>query len=74
MKPNIIIKCLMTIRGCTRGELAEKMGKANPSSITNSLTREYGMRIDTLLEMVNALDAEVVIRSKGEDKTEWVID
>ncbi|SCJ25249.1 Uncharacterised protein [uncultured Ruminococcus sp.] len=31
------------------------------------------MRIDTLIEMVEAMDCEVIVRSTLKDKSEWVM-
>lgn len=31
------------------------------------------MRIDTLMEMVEAMDCEVVVRSTLKDKSEWIM-
>lgn len=74
MKTNIIIKCLMTMKGYNCSTLAKVLGKSHGSAVTNALARENGMKIDTLLEMLKELDADLIIRSRSNDKTEWVID
>lgn len=71
MKPNEIIKDIMKVRGYSNKSLADKLGKSTASAISNPLSRENGMRIDTFLEMIEAMDCEVVIKSKLKDKTEW---
>lgn len=73
MKSNIIIKDVMKLRGFSFNTLAAKLGKSTGSAISNPLSRENGMRINTLLEMASAMDCEVVIRSTLKDKSEWVI-
>lgn len=71
MKPNEIIKSIMKLRGHTFASLAEKMNKSTPSAISNVLSRENGMRTDKFLELVEAMDCEVIVKSKLSDKTEW---
>ncbi len=73
MKPNVIIKELMKLRGFSFNSLATKLGKSTASAVSNPLARENGMRIDTLLELVEAMDCEIVIRSTLKDRSEWVI-
>ena len=74
MKPNIIVKCIMKLRGYTNQSLASKLGKSTGSAISNPLSRENGMRVDTFMEMVQAMDCEVIVRSKLDDKSEWIIE
>ena len=74
MKSNVIIKSLLVARGLTQKDLAAMTGKVTQSAISNAVSRGKAMKIDTFLEMVHALDAEVVVRIKGDDKSEWVID
>lgn len=74
MKPNEIVKEIMKLRGFSNQSLATKLGKSTASAVSNPLTRENGMRIDTLMEMVKAMDCEVVVRSTLKDKAEWVVD
>lgn len=73
MKPNEIVKDIMKLRGFSNQSLATKLGKSTASAVSNPLSRENGMRIDTLMEMVEAMDCEVVVRSTLEDKSEWVM-
>lgn len=73
MKPNEIVKEIMRLRGYSNQSLASKLGKSTASAISNPLSREKGMRVDTLLEMVSAMDCEIVVRSLLKDKTEWVV-
>ena len=71
MKPNEIVKDIMKFRGVTYAFLADKLGKSTPSAISNPLSRENGMRIDTFLEMIEAMDCEVIVKSKLNDNAEW---
>ncbi len=71
MKPNEIVKAIMKQRGYSNASLAAKLGKSTASAVSNPLSRENGMRTDTLMEMLEAMDCELVIRSKLKDRTEW---
>lgn len=73
MKPNKIVKDIMKLRGFSNQSLATKLGKSTASAVSNPLSRENGMRIDTLMGMVEAMDCELVVRSTLEDKSEWVM-
>ena len=73
MKPNEIVKDIMELRGFSNQSLATKLGKSTASAVSNPLSRENGMRIDTLMEMVEAMDCEVVVRSTLKDKSEWIM-
>ena len=64
----------MTMRGMTNQTLAEKCGYATASGFSNLLARENGMRIDNLVKVLDALDCEVVIRSKTDSDNEWKIE
>lgn len=71
MKPNEIIKEIMKLRGFSNQSLATKLGKSTASAVSTKLSREKGMRIDTFMEMVEAMDCEIVVRSTLKDKSEW---
>lgn len=73
MQINLIMKSIMAIRGFTFRTLATKMGKSSHSTLANQLSRPNGMRVDKLLEMLDAMDCELVIRSKLSDKKEWTV-
>lgn len=74
MKPNEIIKEIMKLRGFSNQSLATKLGKSTPSAVSTKLSRANGMRIDIFLEMVEAMDCEVIVKSKLADKTQWKIE
>lgn len=73
MKVEEIIKSLMKIRGFSNQALAEKLGYTTASGVSEKLRRSQGMRLDTLVRMAEAMDCEVVIRSKLKDKGEWKV-
>jgi len=73
MRPHKIVKDIMKLRGFSNQSLATKLGKSTASAVSNPLSRENGMRIDTLMKMVEAMDCEVVVRSTLGDKSEWVM-
>lgn len=73
MKPNEIIKDIMKMRGFSNQSLATKLGKSTASAVSTKLSREKGMRIDTLVEMVEAMDCEVIVKSKLADRKQWKI-
>ena len=68
-----IIKMIMLLRGFTNATLDEKCGYTSPSGVSNVINREYSMKVENLLKFMDAMDCEVVIRSKLADKNEWVI-
>lgn len=74
MKPNEIIKKIMKLRGFSNQSLATKLGKSTASAVSTKLSREKGMRMDIFLEMIEAMDCEVIVKSKLADKTQWKIE
>lgn len=74
MKPSEVIKEIMKLRGFSNQSLATKLGKSTASAVSTKLSREKGMRIDIFLEMVEAMDCEVIIKSKLTDKSQWKIE
>ncbi len=68
-----IIRMIMLLRGYTYVNLADKMGYNTATSISNMVNREKGMRVDNLLRLLDAMDCELVVRSKLADKSEWVV-
>ena len=73
MKPNEIVRDIMKLRGFSNQSLATKLNKSTASAISNPLSREKGMRVDTFIEMVEAMDCGVIVRSTLKDKTEWQV-
>jgi hypothetical protein len=73
MKPNVVVQEIMKQRGHNSRTLAEALGKSTHTYVANPLSRDKGMRIDTFIEMVEAMGCEVIVRSKLEDKTKWTV-
>ncbi len=67
------LKEIMKQRGFTNASLAEKCGYSTASGVSTKLSRSKGMRVDTLIKFLSAMDCELVIRSKLTDKSEWVL-
>lgn len=74
MKPSEVIKEIMKLRGFSNQSLATKLGKSTASAVSTKLSREKGMRMDIFLEMVEAMDCEVIVKSKLADKNQWKIE
>ena len=73
------VKAIMKMRGHSYRTLAQKLGYVAqngdvlPTGIANRLSGAQEMRVDTLIKLLEALDCELVIKSKTTDKQEWVI-
>lgn len=67
------IRNIMNLRGFTNQSLAAKLGSVNPSMIANRLARGEDMKLKSFLETVEAMDCEVIVRSKLADKTVWKV-
>jgi DNA-binding Xre family transcriptional regulator len=67
------IKDIMSKRGYTQKFLAEKLGFTTTSGVSEKLRRKEGMRVNTLLKFVNAMECDVVIRSRTSND-EWKVD
>lgn len=73
MKSGAVIQEIMKLRGFSNMSLATKLGKSTASAVSNKLSRDKGMRIDAFIEMAEAMDCEVVVRSTLKDRTEWKV-
>ncbi len=73
MTTNDVIKNIMTFRGHTYRTLATKLGKSTPSAVSNKVSRPNGMRIDMFIEMIEAMDCELIVQSKLKDNETWKI-
>jgi transcriptional regulator with XRE-family HTH domain len=74
MKARKILKELMKLRGHTYQSLASKLGYANPSGVSRRIGDTGDMSVSTLLKFLEAMDCELVIKSKLDDKTIWKVD
>lgn len=74
MNGNEILYAAIKTRGYTQALLAEKAGYKTVSSINDKLARnKNGMRVDTFVKLLEAMDFEVVVRSKTKTGEEWVV-
>ena len=64
---------VMKERGYNNTSLAAKLGYAHPSGISERLRGKQDMRVDVLVKLLEALDCQLVIRSKLNDKKEWLV-
>lgn len=69
-----VVKRIMELRGMGSAVLSEKLGYASGSGVRERLRGVQDMRVDTLAKFLEAMDCELVVRSKLGDKTKWVID
>lgn len=83
MKSSDIVKEIMKQRGHTYESLANTLGyiielngkkKGRANMVSERLRGKQEMRVDTLVKFLDAMDCEVIIRSKLKDKTQWIID
>lgn len=68
-----IVKALMKAKGHSGKTLAEKMGYNTPSGVTNRLQSKT-MTVEKLIEMLDAMDCELIIKNKVGDKEAFVVD
>lgn len=74
MNAKQIVSEIMKKRGFTNSALAEKLGYPTVSGVSERLRGKQDMRVDTLAKFLEAMDCEVVIRSKLSDKSEWKVE
>lgn len=74
MKTGEIVKSIMKDRNVSYLKVAEKLGYKHASAISNRLDDKRSIQVDILLNILQELDCELIIRSTTKDKTEWVID
>lgn len=83
MKSADIVKEIMKQRGHTFESLAYALGyvtdvggkkKGRPNTVSERLRGKQEMRVDTLVKFLDAMDCELVVRSKLTDKGKWTID
>lgn len=68
-----IVKELMSIKGVSGAVLADKLGYNTPSAVTNRLQSKT-MTVEKLVELLSAMDCELVIRNKVGGKETYVVD
>lgn len=73
MNSKQIVSELMRQKGFTAQALSVKLGYKTTSGVTERIRGKHEMRVDTLISILEAMDCELVIRSKLKDKTEHVV-
>lgn len=74
MEAREIIKKCMKDHGYSAAQLAEKMGYATPSGITERIrTRSRGMSVDLFVRMLDALGCELYVVGNSADGSPWQI-
>lgn len=68
-----VVKALLKSKGITHKVMAEKMGFATPTGVSNRLQGK-SMTVAVLIDMLNAMDCELIIKNKVGDKEVFVID
>ena len=63
----------MKVCGWSQAKLADECGMKAQSNVTGVLNRGSSMRVEILLQMVNSMGFELVLRDKR-GKNEFVID
>ena len=74
MKVGEIVRGILKDRNVSYAAVAQKLGYKHPSAVSNRLDDKRSLQVDNLINILQALDCELVIRSTTKDKTEWVID
>ena len=67
-----IVKALLKSKGVSQKLLADKMGFATHTGVSNRLQGK-SMTVAVLIEMLEALDCELVIKNKVGDKESYVV-
>lgn len=68
-----IVKTLMKTKGFSGAKLADKMGFNTASAVTNRLQSKT-MTVEKLIELLAAMDCELVIKNTVGDKESFVVD
>ena len=68
-----IVSEVMKKRGFTNAALAKKLGYSTASGVSERLRGKKDMRVDTLVQFLEAMDCEVIIKSKIGDKEQWTV-
>lgn len=74
MTASDIVKAIMKEKGFSYAALGAKIG-STPSTLSDCLNRRVtSMRVDSLLEMLTAMDCEIIIKDKIGKKATYVLD
>lgn len=67
------VKTLMKAKGVSGAVLAEKLGYKTASAVTNRLQSKT-MTVEVLINLLEAMDCELIIKNKVGDKETFVLD
>lgn len=75
MNSKQVVAEVMDMRGVSQKMLAEKLGYATVTGVSNRLNGKStkDMNVSTLVQFLSLMDCEVVVRSRTKDKKEWII-
>lgn len=68
-----IVKKLSQDKKMSYALIAEKMGLATPSGVSNRLSGR-SMTVEVLIQILEAMDCELVIKNKVGDKETYLVD
>lgn len=69
-----IVSEVMKMRGFTNAALAKKLNYPTPSGVSERLRGKQDMRVDTLAKFLDAMDCDVIIRSRIGNKESWKVE
>lgn len=68
-----IVKALMKVKGVSGKTLADKLGYNTASAVTNRLQSKT-MTVEKLIELLDAMDCELIIKNKVGEKEVFTVD
>ena len=74
MNDREIVREAMHVRKFTQELLAKKTGYTSSAAISRILSVSNGMRTDNFIKLLDAMDFEVVVRSKTKSGEEWKVE
>ncbi len=73
MNARDLLKEVISVKGYSIRGLATKLGYSTGSYISERIRRNNTMRLDNFLEMIEAMDCEIIIKNKIGKKEHWVL-
>jgi len=75
MNERQVLREVMSLRDWSQQKLADEVGLKRQSNISNMLNNSTkGIRVDSLVKLLDVMGCEIVVRDKMGSKKEWVID
>ena len=68
-----VLKVLINSRGYTYKAIGQIVGGKTTQAISDMLNKQSSMTVKALLKFLDALDCELVIRSRSDENDSWVI-